>query len=299
MSLPGVRSGPLVSTPATFLSTWPAATSSSTTPVTSKMRASPSGRVPIAQVSTCESSVQPSGASEGVKPAGSGSLTTTSGAGTVPPLKARIRKVASSPGSTTSGPTMLFSTPTSTTPGVNDARSPLSSKLSGSKLEVPVSGRTLLDSARFSTWVPAVSGASVLWIVITRSVPGAELGDVAEDERNLRVGRRAEALAGRVVAADAGPAGDRDAVGGSATPPAGCRPPRSVHCPGSVAVDGQRVGDRASRDRLGLGAKSFVIEMSAIGSVEIAADALLSSGLISVPIGADTVATLSSSAADG
>ena len=40
-------------------------------------------------------------------------------------------------------------------------------------------------------------------------------------------------------------------------------------------------------------------EMSANGSVEIAAEALLSSGLISVPTGADTVAVLSSSAADG
>ena len=39
--------------------------------------------------------------------------------------------------------------------------------------------------------------------------------------------------------------------------------------------------------------------MSANGSVEIAADALLSSGLVSVPIGADTVAVLFSSSPDG
>ena len=39
--------------------------------------------------------------------------------------------------------------------------------------------------------------------------------------------------------------------------------------------------------------------MSANGSVEIAADALLSSGLISLPTGADTVAVLFSSAPDG
>ncbi len=43
------------------------------------------------------------------------------------------------------------------------------------------------------------------------------------------------------------------------------------------------------------GAKLFVIEVSAHGTVEIAADALLSSGLISVPTGADTVAVLFSS----
>ena len=43
------------------------------------------------------------------------------------------------------------------------------------------------------------------------------------------------------------------------------------------------------------GAKDFVIEVSAHGTVEIAADALLSSGLISVPTGADTVAVFSSS----
>ena len=35
-----------------------------------------------------------------------------------------------------------------------------------------------------------------------------------------------------------------------------------------------------------------MIEVSAHGTVEIAADALLSSGLISVPTGADTVAVL-------
>ena len=39
--------------------------------------------------------------------------------------------------------------------------------------------------------------------------------------------------------------------------------------------------------------------MSANGSVEIAADAVLSSGLISSPIGAETVAVLFSSAPDG
>ena len=38
-----------------------------------------------------------------------------------------------------------------------------------------------------------------------------------------------------------------------------------------------------------------MIEVSAHGTVEIAADALLSSGLISVPTGADTVAVLLSS----
>jgi hypothetical protein len=47
------------------------------------------------------------------------------------------------------------------------------------------------------------------------------------------------------------------------------------------------------------GAKVFVIEVSAHGTVEIAADALLSFGLISVPTGADTVAVLFNSAADG
>ena len=43
------------------------------------------------------------------------------------------------------------------------------------------------------------------------------------------------------------------------------------------------------------GEKVFVTEMSANGSVLIVAAALLSSGLISVPIGADTVAVLLSS----
>ena len=43
------------------------------------------------------------------------------------------------------------------------------------------------------------------------------------------------------------------------------------------------------------GEKAFVIEVSAHGTVEISADALLSSGLISVPTGADTVAVFSSS----
>ena len=43
------------------------------------------------------------------------------------------------------------------------------------------------------------------------------------------------------------------------------------------------------------GAKDFVIEVSAHGTVAIAADALLSSGLISVPSAADTVAVFSSS----
>ncbi len=42
-----------------------------------------------------------------------------------------------------------------------------------------------------------------------------------------------------------------------------------------------------------------MIEVSAHGTVEIVADALLSSGLISVPTGADTVAVLFSSALDG
>jgi hypothetical protein len=39
--------------------------------------------------------------------------------------------------------------------------------------------------------------------------------------------------------------------------------------------------------------------MSAYGSVEISADALLSSGSISVPTGADTVAVLVKSAPEG
>ena len=43
------------------------------------------------------------------------------------------------------------------------------------------------------------------------------------------------------------------------------------------------------------GENSFVSEVSAHGTVEIAADALSSSGLISVPTGADTVAVLFSS----
>ena len=47
------------------------------------------------------------------------------------------------------------------------------------------------------------------------------------------------------------------------------------------------------------GENVFVSEMSANGSVEIAADALLSSGLISMPTGADTVAVLFSSVSDG
>ena len=47
---------------------------------------------------------------------------------------------------------------------------------SGSKLKTPVNGRVLLESARLSTWVPALSGASVLSIVITRSSPGPSWG---------------------------------------------------------------------------------------------------------------------------
>ena len=47
---------------------------------------------------------------------------------------------------------------------------------SGSKLKIPVTGRVLLETARLSTCVPALSGASVLWIVITRSSPGPNWG---------------------------------------------------------------------------------------------------------------------------
>ncbi len=55
-----------------------------------------------------------------------------------------------------------------------------------------------------------------------------ELGDVADDERERRVGRHADALPGRVVPTDAGPAGDRyRRSGASAARPAGGPPRRS------------------------------------------------------------------------
>ena len=110
---------------------------------------------------------------------------------------------------------------------------------SGSKLKVPARGRVLLESAGLSTWVPALSGASVPWIVITRSSPGTELGDVAGNDREAR-GWCADTLPGRVELAVAGAA--RRSIspsGASPAPPAGgrprpCRPSRARRCGGSA-----------------------------------------------------------------
>ncbi len=110
-----------------------------------------------------------------MSPSGSVSVTATFVAATVPELDATSRNVATSPTATVDEPTTLFVIPTSTVPGVNETRASLLLK-SGSKLKTPVTGRVLLESARLSTWVPALSGASVPSIVITRSSPGPSWG---------------------------------------------------------------------------------------------------------------------------
>ena len=135
----------------------------------------PGASVPRAQETTWAAAVQPAGSSTGSRPVGSVSVTTTFCAATVPEFEATSRKLPMSPTATVDEPTTLFAIPTSTVPGVNETRSSLLVK-SGSKLKTPATGGVLLDSARLSTCVPALSGASVLWIVITRSSPGPSWG---------------------------------------------------------------------------------------------------------------------------
>jgi hypothetical protein len=130
---------------------------------------------------------------------------------------------------------------------------------------------------------------------------GPELRDVTGDEREEGARRRAKTLAGRVVAADAGATGDRhgralQCLLGPGVDEREAVAREHVDRAGSVAVDAQRVRDRAARDRV---CGSEGLRQRDVGSVEISAVALLSSGLISLPIGADTVAVLASSAADG
>ena len=123
---------------------------------------------------------------------------------------------------------------TSTVPGVNVTCAMLSSRLL-SKFSA---------NAKFVTGVPALSGASVPVIVITRSCPGANWGISQKRDRYS-----AGVLADRVVPAHAGPAGDRHRgvleCGGDEVAR------DHVHRSGPVVADTECVGHRAARGRTG------------------------------------------------
>ena len=192
--------------------------------VISRSRASPAGSVPTVQVTVGPAAAQPALALTSSSPVGSVSTTCTSVASCGPPFRTVSRKLPVSPTVTGAGGPVLVSDRSALgSTGVNETRASLLAKL-GSKLKTPVTGRVLLESARLSTWVPALSGASVLSIVITRSSPGpswgisqATIGDP---------GAEAEALPGRVVLDRCrSRRRSRSRSGASAAPPAGCRPP--------------------------------------------------------------------------
>ncbi len=115
------------------------------------------------------------------------SRTSTPVPGASPSLRATSRNTASPPTGTVPSPTRVFSIPTSTVPGMNETRSSLLSK-SGSKLKIPANGTVLLDSARLSTWVSGAVGRQRALDRDHAVLARTELGDVADDDREPRVG---------------------------------------------------------------------------------------------------------------